>query len=284
MDETAAQAPQPIEFVIPESEAYAMTAIEIWQVIEFLLTKLEAVDLEELHENDRVCPICHQEFSISEDVKRTHPPVKTVCGHIFGKKCIMKWLDPLREWGLKEDLEAAGDLDDDPRSDCPICRRVFVPRCGAEPLENLALRLVIWDSAYDSVEVTRSEKEERSREHLWEYVNYCSSIDEKDIDGREEWDLQCDTLLLLADWAKRLKQPNLTPEQENLRDKLERCGGLDLLDCDCNDSGLFFFDLDPDWDDGQADIDSNESDDNVEDETERVTAGGESDQEQSEGN
>lgn len=79
-----------------------MADIEVSQRAEFLMTKLESVPLENLDPDDRQCGICQQEYCVSEDVKLSHPPVKTLCGHIFGKPCLIKWLDPLCYWGLTE--------------------------------------------------------------------------------------------------------------------------------------------------------------------------------------
>ena len=167
MEESNSQTRKPNEFVIVDSRAYAMTAIETWKAVEFLLTKLEPINLEDLDSDDRVCAICHEELGVPEDVKRPHGPVRTICGHIFGKKCVTEWLDPLRFW-----LSMNEDIDDDVygRSSCPTCRQVFFTTCKVEPLEFLACRLSLWDSAYASAGVARSGKEELSRQHLWEYV------------------------------------------------------------------------------------------------------------------
>ena len=100
MEEKSAQTPKPNEFSIPAHEAYAMADIETWQAVEFLLTKLEPVHLEDLDNDNRECTICQQEYCNSEDAKVSHPPVKTVCGHVFGKPCIIKWLDPLAYLGI----------------------------------------------------------------------------------------------------------------------------------------------------------------------------------------
>lgn len=158
----------PTMFVIDDGKAYAMTPIETWLAVQFLLTKLEPIDLDS---DDRVCVICQQEFDNSQDVKRSHAPVRTVCGHIFGKACIINWLDPLRFW-----LSMNTHLDDDmyANSSCPTCRQIFFSTCKLEPVEFLACRLSIWDSAYATAGVARSEKRDAFKEtscgSMWNIV------------------------------------------------------------------------------------------------------------------
>lgn len=170
-DENTGETLKPNEFVISDYEAYAKTEIEVWEIMEFLTKKLEPLNTEELDPEDRVCAICLQDFCVfNEDGKTPHGPVKTSCGHIFGKGCIISWLDPLCFWGLVEDEdedEAAAAVYDplfaDTNTDCPICKRVLVPRFSVEPMEALAQRLIFWDMAYTSAGVARSEKEEHTR-------------------------------------------------------------------------------------------------------------------------
>ena len=89
--------PEPI-FTIPKPNElpwlspwlrYAMVHVDLWEAIEFLMTKLEPVHLEDLDPDERDCVICQDEFRVSEDPKLSHTPVKTVCGHVFGKPCII---------------------------------------------------------------------------------------------------------------------------------------------------------------------------------------------------
>ena len=166
MEESATRHPKPNEFVIPENEAYAMTDIRTWKIAEFLMTELEPVDLETLDRDDRECAICQQEFCISKDVKLSHVSVKTVCGHIFEKFCIIKWLDPLCFWGLTEGaepevLDMGADFEDG-KTSCPTCRNEFFPKTTLEPMEALSARLWMWDAFYTAAGIALSEKEERS--------------------------------------------------------------------------------------------------------------------------
>ncbi|MCJ1470344.1 hypothetical protein MMC07_008989 [Pseudocyphellaria aurata] len=229
------------EFVVHEDHGYATTAIEISDAAEYLMTKLEPIEMEELKPEDRVCSICHSEFVISEHVTVSHPPVKMECGHIFGRNCIIRWLDPLSYWTVDEEI-----IFSDPippwnlwgNSGCPICRREFFRECAIEPMEVVVCRLAFWDMAYASAGVARSEKEKRSRKYLVEYIEYCHSIKEFHLDDTME--AAQDRLLI---FVKHLQAQELTPEQENLREKLERIGRKDLTKCPV-ENGSYVFNID----------------------------------------
>lgn len=241
MEVGGTETPQPNELDIHLNHAYAATHMARAKVVEFLTTKLEPVKLEELGPDERLCAICQQEFHVSEDVKISHPPIKTVCGHIFGKPCLTKWLDPLCYRGL-DDRPAVVDRDAGPfgrgKTDCPMCRRVFFPKYILEPLEYLVQRLLFWDKAYASVGITRSEREEVSRKHLWEYVEYCRLINEQpEIDGQAEYDTAQFNFWLLA---VNLSSQQLTPKQQELKIKLIEIGKKDLT-VEISESGDYVF-------------------------------------------
>lgn len=247
--DSATETPTPPGFVIPEDVGYAMTAIATCEATE-CLTKLEQVNLDDIDPNDRVCAICQEEFRLSEDVKLSHPPVKTVCGHIFGKRCLIKWLDPLCFYGLEGEDDGPEADENAPffqkvKTSCPACRRVFFPEVTEEVMESLSQRLSIWDAAYASAGVPRSEKEEHTRKYLWEYVNYCHSVNEQFIDDRMIEPMHDDAQQQLLDFAIYLKAQTLTPEQEKQRQKLERIGERPIKDFEFDfEKGSFVFDLD----------------------------------------
>lgn len=248
--EDTTRSPKPNEFIIPENEGYAKTEVETGTAAEFLMTKLEPVDFEHLISHDRICAICRQEFCIAKDVKVSHAPVKLVCGHVFGENCIIKWLDPLSFWGLVEkdsEFEVGKVSFEIARTSCPICRRVFFPEYWVEPMQLLAHCLDFWDTAYACAGVSRSVKEEHSRKYLWEYVEYCRSIDEHEISI--EWSLELDHYVqwLFGEFVQFLKKQKLTREQEELRRKLEQIGRKNLKKCAIK-NGLYVFDLDRDDD------------------------------------
>lgn len=219
MEGNPAQTPTPDAFVNADDEAYAMTNIQTFKVAEYLLTKLEPIYHEDLDSADRVCAICQQEFSVSESVKRSHTPVKTPGGHIFGKECIMKWLGPLSFWGLKENYETE-PLENPPlathgKTSCPVCRRDFFPNFRVEPMESLAQRLLLWEMAYNRAGVALSDRERHSRQILWEYVGYCHSMDELEHNTHLARQYAKGAFLR---WLKALKTQNLTDRQKHLRE------------------------------------------------------------------
>ena len=231
MDPSITRDPNPNEFSIPDHEAYARTDIETVEAIEFLLTKLEPIDLESLDPDQRKCSICGQRYHFSEDDKLSHLPVKTECGHIFGKFCITRWLDPICFYGpvagvrqrVQGTIEDKGELDAG-KTTCPECRRVFIPETCVQPLEMLTTRLWLWDHAYAIAGVVRSPKEERSRHILLEYVNYCRSVNQARIYRRSQYRFLEMAQSELRSFAESLQTQELTPVQEDLRDELERLG------------------------------------------------------------
>lgn len=243
---------KPNEFAIPDGEAYAKTQIEAWEIMDFLTKKLETINTEELDPDNLVCAICLQDFGdFKADGETPHGPVKTVCGHVFGKGCIIGWLDPLSDWGVvEEDVDEAAAAVFDPlyaatKKDCPLCKRVLVPECLVEPMEALAQRLTFWDMAYASAGVARSAKEERTRKTLWEYVEYCRAIDDNEISAPVRFEFMEASQFLLSDFAASLENQQLTREQERVRMRLERIGRKDLEKC-AFANGLFEFDIDSD--------------------------------------
>lgn len=233
MEDTNAQTPKPNEFIIPEDEAYAMTDMKSWEVIDFLMGKLEPVDIESLDPEDRLCTICRQEYQVCEDVRLSHPAIKTTCGHVFGKYCLIKWLDPLCCWGITDsaeplDDEIFTDIFERARASCPTCRQIFFRETCLEPMESLAVRLWLWDHAYNFAGIAWSEKEERTRERLWEFVLYCRSINQFTLDDNVRFELIEGAQSLLVDFAKRLKAQCLTRFQEGLRQTLAKLAEMEL--------------------------------------------------------
>ena len=234
MEESTSGCPKPNELVIADDKIYAWNDIKIGQVIEFLMTKLEPVHLEDLAPGDQVCPICLMKFCVSEDVKLSHPPVKTVCGHIFGKLCIIKWLSPLGYWGLTEGIEPLiSELHpgsgEDVNTSCPTCRKVFFPELAVrEPMDLFATCLWLWDTAYAFAGIARSEREEHSRKYLWEFVDYCRSINEFEFSHGLKLQFLHFAQLRIIYFAEWLETQALTPVQEDLRKRLEEFRGYNL--------------------------------------------------------
>lgn len=87
--------------------------------IRTVIAALETVKLEELEKADCTCIICYNEFGIANPEGITELPLRLPkCKHIFGEKCIKKWL---------EDSDS-----------CPYCRdklpseKTYKKSCGHE--------------------------------------------------------------------------------------------------------------------------------------------------------
>ena len=260
--------PKPNELVIPDGVVYAQVNPHIWEAIEFLMKKLELVNLQNLNTDDRLCAICQLEF------RQSRLPVKTVCGHVFCQSCIIMWLNPLSYVNPAEDADSLssgtegnydegstenvdtlssgtdGDYDEGltedadsffpetdfdyyekPRNSCPMCRNAFFSGMDRrEPIEWLSARLWLWDKAYAFAGVLRSEKEEYYRTNMWKYLNYCALNHVFEINGNAELECLQSSQRDLLDFAKSLKAQSLTPVQERLRKRLEKFGTANLPD------------------------------------------------------
>lgn len=92
------------------------------------------------------------------------------------------------------------------------------------------MRLWYWDNAYTSAGVARSEKDERTRKYLREYVDDCELFE---ADSQEEevfYDMvvQEDTSELFREFVQSLKNPTLMPVQESRRNELERIAEMNM--------------------------------------------------------
>lgn len=247
MEEQTTQTPKPNEFAIPENQGYAFTHVRVGVAAEFLMTKLDSIKPEDLDPGNRVCTICHEELLDPNDTRLSHAPVKLVCGHVFGKNCIMRWLDPLGTLYYRREYDGSISVKfEHGKNSCPICRQVFFSECPSEGTRRaLAKRLSFWDMAYTCAGIARSGKEETSRKYLLEYIDYYRMLGEDEEQKELDWEiLKCGQEILL-NAAICLKRQVLTPEQENLRKRLERIGRKDLDQCPF-ENGSFDFNIDSD--------------------------------------
>lgn len=243
------QSSNPNGFVVPDGLGYAMTEMEICEAAEFLMTKLEQVNLDDLDPNDRKCAICQEEYHVSTNVTLSHAPVKTTCGHIFGDKCIIEWLDPLCFYRKESNEGSAADMDAPlfrkSKTSCPICRFVFFPEQFELSLPSLKRRLWFWDTAYATAEVALSDKEERTRKYLRQYVEYCELFEDngESVARAITGDLALlDTQFNLLGFAHWLKSQTLTAAQESRREKLEQIGKMDMTHLRITGYGTFNLD------------------------------------------
>lgn len=111
----------------------------------------------------------------------------------------------------------------------------------------LATRLWLWDNVFDFARVARSDKEERSREHIWTYINYCHSINEIELCDLVQLEYSKSACEFLSDYAARLEIIPLTPIQGHLRERLKRIGKRDIAEIifDLHDGSHIPFLFDP---------------------------------------
>ena len=95
-------------------------------------------------------------------------------------------------------------------------------------MDSLASRLWYWDQVYDVAGIARSEKQERSRKHFWDYFEYCRLTNEFIPSRNLAIELLEDAQILLSLFAGRLENQALTPAQDVLRARLESIVKFDL--------------------------------------------------------
>ena len=113
---------------------------------------------------------------------------------------------------------------------CPTCRRLFFDKTVREPLDSLASQLWLWDKAYAYAGVARGRTEEHCRRILWEYIEYCRSINEFKISRELGLQLSRRSEILLTYFAIRLEGMYLNEVRERLRVKLLALGNYNLRD------------------------------------------------------
>lgn len=205
--------PSPVVNILDldEEVTYAGTKTETWQIIKFFLEKLRPVRHADMEPDDSKCDICTEDFTDS------HRAVRLPCNHYFGEQCIKKWLSPYTAhsnvWALPEGANT-----------CPKCRREFFPEQNAvDILPAIKTRISLWDKTYGMLGIALSERERQAREDLLLYLDSYSAR------GKDEYYPSLTINAPYPQWAHQqllrfslqLKDKNLTPIQENLRQGLE---------------------------------------------------------------
>ncbi|MCJ1469074.1 hypothetical protein MMC07_007706 [Pseudocyphellaria aurata] len=259
------------EFVISDCKGYAQICIKACSAANFLMN-LEVLEVDDLDPHDRVCTICTEELSFSTNPKLAHIPVKTPCGHIFGLNCIMMWLEPLYSLpepnpdnGLEFTIEKTN-------ASCPYCRREFFPPGGSKlAVEELEQHIRFWDAAYASAGVTRTAKEEQTRNDVVKYINFFGAMHGLTLLDRSwKWDFMYCAQEELLKFARAQKAHKLIAEHENRRIRLERIARKDLQQC-CrliDEEDEYDLDENDEYDSDKNDED--DSDKNDEDEDEEI--------------
>ena len=222
MEEINAPGPDVITLDVDERFTYAKTSIDTLRVIRFFLEELKPVDAADIEPEDCNCAICAETFTTD-----SHRAVRLPCNHIFGKTCIEQWLRPYASLIMMPEDESRERGLSLGANTCPQCRRVFFPEQRAiDNLANIDMRIKFWDMAYAHVGIALSENERRGREDLLQYLGsyYArgSSVYYPFFHITKAW-------VPFPEWSQkrllvfslRLKSQSLTPEQENLRQRLE---------------------------------------------------------------
>lgn len=222
MEEIDAQGPEEITLDVDERYTYAQTSIETLRVIRFFHEELKPVNTAEIEPEDCNCAICTENFTTD-----SHCAVRLPCNHIFGRPCIEHWLRPYAT--LRVTVEQPSQLRAMSlgANTCPQCRREFFPPQRAiDSLSNIEKRIKFWDMAYEHVGIALSRNDRRARESLVRYLRtysargldeyYSYSYSGMPWQPSLGWHQQ-----QLFAWCRRLKSQPLTPQQENLRQRLE---------------------------------------------------------------
>ena len=137
----------------PVSELFVDVHIDPFQLsvpnaISFL-RNLDFLALEDLSESSRYCLICTDSYVEGEECEG---PVMLDCGHVFGHRCLEKWLRP---------------YDFDPKWTCPICRAILFEED----------RYPVSDIPEDSTGLPSVQEEAISEEDIDEDIEYLEAAD-----------------------------------------------------------------------------------------------------------
>ncbi|KAL2052003.1 hypothetical protein ABVK25_007695 [Lepraria finkii] len=113
------------------------------------LRNLDFLDLEDLSEESRYCLICKDSYVGEEECEG---PVMLDCRHVFGHRCLEKWLSP---------------YDFDPKRTCPMCRAVLFEEDGYP----------VSDIPEDSTGLPSVHEEAISEEDIDEDIEYSEAAD-----------------------------------------------------------------------------------------------------------
>lgn len=102
--------------------AYADTANETLQTMNFFLEELRPVQIEDLEPEDRNCPICGEAYT-----RNFHRAVRLPCKHCFGEPCIKTWLTPFEPWSPRAGNPYKRAATHPGANTCPSCRQLFFP-------------------------------------------------------------------------------------------------------------------------------------------------------------
>ncbi|MCJ1469876.1 hypothetical protein MMC07_008520, partial [Pseudocyphellaria aurata] len=192
---------------VQTSFTYAITCKKTWQMAKFFVDELHHASVGDIELEDP-CDICAEEFF--GDV---HRAVKLPCNHVFGRKCIERWLTP------SLNLDGASSLG---ANTCPKCRRVFFPQqIQLDSPNSMELRIKFWDLAYAHVGIALSESERQVRADLLRYISSSPDFNRRLPSDTDRPVHMGYTHRVLIAFCRHLRSHTLTPVQKDLRQRLE---------------------------------------------------------------
>lgn len=236
-------------FVLSDNEAYAGISKSDLDKIVLHLTTFHPLKPDDLGPESQECDICRQSF-LAADATGRETPVSLPCGHVFGRKCLSRWIGA---GGEHDSLEHNNHVTEAPqelfREDssigseqtqellaqpvqwldaqyfhCPNCQQAFTFRnMSGDQAAEIEARLRFWDAAYEKLDIVRSEKEEACRQYLEQM------LEETEVERRavprhripvHEFHAQVSAMR----FAIRRGRSDLTPLQRDLRDGLFNLG------------------------------------------------------------
>lgn len=216
METTNEERLETVTFNIAPGFVYAEVSEELLDNLLFLKEDLVEVDFEDIKHEHKDCGICHMPFDESRE--DPHSPVRMPCSelHVFGKKCITTWLQPFKA-PRKSSSDPVNRVGGE-RNNCPMCRFPFFElQQKPETLSCVEYRIEIWDFAYKTFGIQRSEIEEESRSKLLEILPGFRKQEGEQLDKQQKKRDQTRSFLKLMNFARHLQDFNdLTPKQEQV--------------------------------------------------------------------
>ncbi|MCJ1426982.1 hypothetical protein MMC29_004885 [Sticta canariensis] len=242
-------------FVLSEAEAYAGISKSDWDQIILHLKTFKPRELDDLKPKQQKCKICRQSFLLADDGTSRENPVSLPCGHVFGQKCLSRWIaaGAASQYNCREYDDHYGNLNKAPqelfREDssigreqteelltqpvvwygarsltCPTCRKAFTfPKLSGEEAAGIEARLRFWDGAYEKLGIVRSEKEEVCRQHLLQMLE-VTKAERSAVPRHRILVYEFHAQVSAMRFAIRRGRSDLTPVQCHLRDGLFNLG------------------------------------------------------------
>lgn len=245
-------------FALTIREAYAGILKTDWEKIILNLRILNPVNLHDLESDSQECDICRRSFLLAEDDTAFEKPVSLPCGHVFGRDCLLDWINVGFESSFCEHNDIVdgeqpeeifrtnsalppdhiGDLMEHELGwlrmrefTCPNCRKHFIVRniAGGQS-ERIEAQLRFWDAAYEKLGVVRSIEEESCRQDLRRFVEVSTVGRDKILGHQKTFWFDFHARVSVMRFALRRARWDLIPVQRHLCHALFNLGCCGLND------------------------------------------------------